>query len=159
MIYQIFIHTSKTIIETYLYPIWVISFVFWHLLDIFSLMHSWFILQPWSKLVHYQSLLVHEKQAIIETNPKSSTHVSFVICQICLLSHDVMISHNIEAISLIPFILLSLFELDCFHNPLIQQFSLHFNTVAYHEVCLLVEPWTYLLIHNPQVYAIDSICC
>jgi hypothetical protein len=31
--------------------------------------------------------------------------------------------------------------------------------VAYHQVCLLVEPWTYLLIHNPQVCAIDSISC
>jgi hypothetical protein len=62
---------------------------------------------PWSKLVHCPTLLVHAKQSTIETNSKSSTHVSFAICQICLLSHDAMIFHNIEAISLIPFALLS----------------------------------------------------
>ena len=75
--------------------------VFLHLciLDSFS--------NPWSKLIHYQTLLVHAKQAIIETNPKSSTHVSFNICQICLLSHDTMIFLNIEAISSTPFALLS----------------------------------------------------
>jgi hypothetical protein len=62
---------------------------------------------PWSRKVHCLTLLVHTKQATIETNSKSSTHVSFAICQICLLSHDAMIFHNIEAISLIPFALLS----------------------------------------------------
>ena len=29
--------------------------------------------------------------------------------------------------------------------------------MAYHQVRLLVEPCIYLSIHNPQVYAIDSI--
>jgi hypothetical protein len=62
---------------------------------------------PWSRLLHCPTLLVHAKQATIETNSKSSTHVSFAICQIYLLSHDAMISHNIESISLVPFALLS----------------------------------------------------
>jgi hypothetical protein len=98
---------KQTNIENISYSLYIVSIVISPLLDISSLMHSWFILQPWSKLVHYLALLVHAKQAIIETNPKPSTHVSFVICQICLLSYDAMISHNIGAISLIPFVLLS----------------------------------------------------
>jgi hypothetical protein len=96
---------KQTNIENISYLLYIISIGISPLLDIFSLMHSWLILQSWSKLVHYPALLVHVKQAIIETNPKPSTHVSFVICQICLLSHDAMISHNIGVISLILFAL------------------------------------------------------
>jgi hypothetical protein len=87
---------------------------------------------PWSRLVHYPTLLVHAKQATIETNPKSSTHVSFSICQICLLTHDVMISHNIEAISLILFVLLSFAWTRLFpwsSNTTIHNFGLHLNTM------------------------------
>jgi hypothetical protein len=99
---------KHTIIGTDLYPKRVVSFFIWPLLGISSLMHILdSFLNPWSKLTHYQTLLVHAKQAIIETNPKSSTHVSFVICQTCLLSHEAMISHNIEAILLISFALFS----------------------------------------------------
>jgi hypothetical protein len=98
---------KQTNVENIPYSLYIVSIVISPLLDISSLMHSWFILQPWSKLVHYPTLLVHVKQAIVETNPKPSTHVLFVICQICLLSHDAMISHNIGAISLIPFALFS----------------------------------------------------
>ena len=63
-----------------------ICLVFLHL----CILDSFF--NPWSKLIHYQTLLVHAKQAIIETTPKS-THVSFTICQICLFSHDALIFH------------------------------------------------------------------
>ena len=97
---------KQTKVETDIYPIWDVSFVTWPLLDISSLMHSWFILHPWSTLVHNQALLIHVKQATIEIDPNSLAHVSFAICQICLLSHD-MISHNIEDISLILIALLS----------------------------------------------------
>jgi hypothetical protein len=98
---------KQTNIENIPYSLYIVSIVISPLLDIFSLMHSWFILQPWSKLVHCPALLVHAKQAIIEINPKPLTHVSFVICPICLLSYDAMIFHNIGAISVIPFALLS----------------------------------------------------
>jgi hypothetical protein len=98
---------KQTNIETDLYPIWVVSFVVWTLLGISSLMHSF--LNPWSRLVNYPTLLVHAKQATIGTNPKSSTHVLFSICQICLLSHDAMISHHrnhfIDSICIVVFCL------------------------------------------------------
>jgi len=51
--------------------------------------------------------LVHAKQTTIGTKPYSSTHVSFSICQVCLLftwCHDM---HNIEVIPSTPFQLLS----------------------------------------------------
>jgi hypothetical protein len=96
---------KQTNIDTDLYPICPLSLnvclVFLHLCILYS------FINPWSRLIHYQTLLVHTKQAIIETNPKSSTHALFTICQICLLSHDTMMSHNIEAISSILFALLS----------------------------------------------------
>ena len=98
---------KQTNIETDLYPIWVVSFVIWPLLGIFSLMHSWFILQPWSKLIHYQTLLVHTKQATY-IRP---FHV-IISCIIYRLPnifafpwcHDIP---HIEAISSTPFALLS----------------------------------------------------
>jgi hypothetical protein len=122
---------KQTNIETDLYPIWVVLFVIWTLLGISSLMHS--IFNPWSRLVHYPTLLVHARQAIIETNPKSLTHVSFAVCQICLLSHDAMISHNIETISLILFVLLSFAWTRLFpwsSNTTICNFGLHLNTIC-----------------------------
>jgi hypothetical protein len=119
---------KQTNVETDLYPIWVESFVIWTLLGISSLMHSFF--NPWSKLVHYPALLIHAKQATMETNSKSSTHVSFTICQICLFSHDAMISHNIEAILLIPFALLSFaWTFPWSSNITIYNFSLHLNNI------------------------------
>jgi len=43
-----------------------------------------------------------------QTNVETDLYPLYiVIYQVCLLSHDAMISHNIEAISLIPFALLS----------------------------------------------------
>lgn len=76
-------------------------------------------------LAWHSTLLVHVKQAIIETKPISSTHVSFVISQTYLLSHDAMISHNIYAISLI--------SLHCClpwsSNTTIHNFDLHLNTM------------------------------
>jgi hypothetical protein len=87
---------------------------------------------PWSSLLHCPTLLVHAKQATIETNWKSLTHVSFFICQICLLSHDAMISHNIEAILLVLFALLSFAWTSLFpwsFNTIIHNFSLYFNTM------------------------------
>jgi hypothetical protein len=123
---------KQTNVENIPYSLYIVCIVISPLLDISSLMHSWFILQPWSKLVHYQTLVVHAKQAIIETNPKSSTHVSFAICQICLLPHDTMISHNIEAISLIPFALLSFAWTRLFpwsSNTTTHNFGLHLNNM------------------------------
>jgi hypothetical protein len=70
---------------------------------IFSSCSNQYLIKP----NHYLSLLVHAKQATTETNPCSSNHVSFAICQIYLISHDSMISHNIEAISSILYELLS----------------------------------------------------
>jgi hypothetical protein len=98
---------KQTNIENIPYSLYIVSIVISPLLDISLLMHSWFILQPWSKLVYCPALLVYAKQAIIETNPKPWTHTSFVMCQICLLSHDAMISDNIGVILLILFALLS----------------------------------------------------
>ena len=88
-----------------------------------------------------------------------STHVLFACCQTCLLSHDAMISHNIEAISLILFAYCLLLELYCFHNLPTQQYTIwpsfkHY--MEYHQVCLLVEPWIHFSLHNPQVYAITQ---
>jgi len=98
VIYQIFIHTSKLMWRSiYIqYESCPLSFDLCLLFPHLYIFDSFF--NPWSKIVHYQTLLVHEKQAIVETNPRTSTHVSFAICQICLLSHDAMISYNIEAI-------------------------------------------------------------
>ena len=87
---------KQTNIENILCPLYIVSFVISLLLNISHLYTLDSLFNPWSKLVLYPTLLVHAKQAIIETNPKSSTHVSFAICQICLLSHDATISHNIS---------------------------------------------------------------
>jgi hypothetical protein len=106
---------------------------------------------PWSRQVHYPTLLVHAKQATIETNLKSSTHVSFAIWQICLLSHDAMISHNIVAISLIPFALLSFAWIRLFpwsSNTTIHNFGLHFNIMWNTiKLALLLNFW-YILLCN-----------
>ena len=117
---------------------------------------------PWSKLIHYQTLLVHAKQAIIETNPKSSTHVSFNICQICLLSHDTMIFLNIEAISSTPFALLSFSWTILFpwsSNTTIHNLALIWT--LYGISSSLPSCWTYIhfSFHSPQVYAINTIFC
>jgi hypothetical protein len=114
---------------------------------------------PWSKLIHYQTLLVHAKQVIIETNPKS-THVSFAICQICLLSHDTMISLNIEAISSIHLYYCVSLEQYCFHDLSTQQYTI---LALIWTLCgiswSLPSCWTYIhfSFHNPQVYAINTI--
>jgi hypothetical protein len=64
---------------------------------------------PWWRLVHCPTLLIHAKQATIETNSKSSTHVLFFIWQISFLSHDAMISHHrshfIDSICIVVFCL------------------------------------------------------
>jgi hypothetical protein len=133
-----------------------------HLCLIFShlcILDSFF--NSWSMLVHYQALLVHVKQAIIETNLKSSTHVPFAICQMCLLSHDAMISHNIEVILLIPFALLSFTWIRLFpwsSNTMTHNFGL---LTLWGISSSLTSCWTYrhFSFHNPQVYAINSISC
>jgi hypothetical protein len=134
---------KQTNIENIIYPLYIVSSVISSLLDIFSLMHSDSFFNPWSRLVHYPTLLVHAKQATIVTNPKSSTHVSFTICQKCLLSHDVMIFHNIDSISLIPFVLLSFAWTRLFFHYLpMQQYTIWPSFqyyVEYHQVCLLIE--------------------
>jgi hypothetical protein len=115
---------------------------------------------PWSRKAHYLTLLVHAKQVTIETNSKSSTHVSFDIYQICLLSYDAMISYNIEVISLIPFALLSFAWTILFSwssNTTIHNFGLHFNTMWNTiKLAFLLNFW-YILLCNIHVYAINSI--
>ena len=71
---------KQTNVETDLYLIWIVSFVIWPLLDISSLMHPWFILQSLIKASPLSNSSCSCKEAITETNPKSSTHVSFAIC-------------------------------------------------------------------------------
>jgi hypothetical protein len=115
---------------------------------------------PWSRLVYCPTLLVHAKQAIIETNPKSSTHVSFTICQICLLSHDAMISHNTDAILLILFALLS-FAWTNIVSIILQynntQVGLHFNTTWNMIKLVFSLNFWYTLLCNIHVYAIYLI--
>jgi hypothetical protein len=145
---------KQTNVENISYSLYIASIVISPLLDIFPLMHSWFILQSWSKLVHYQTLLVHAKQAITETNPKSSTHVSSAICQICLLSHDAMISHNIEVISMHCCLLL---ELDCLRNLPIQQYTIWpFVSTLCGIPSRLPTCWTLDILVNTQS---TNICC
>jgi hypothetical protein len=94
VIFQIFIHTSKPIQRptNIQYELCPLSFNLWLVFPHLCIFDSFF--NPWSKLIHYQTLLIHARQAIVKTNPKFSTHVSFTICQTCLLLHDAMISHN-----------------------------------------------------------------
>jgi hypothetical protein len=122
--------------------------IFLHLciLDSFS--------NPRSKLIHYQTLLVHVKQVIIKTNLKSSTHVSFTILSNMLafsLYCDIPQhrSHFIDSICIVVFFL----GLYCFHDLPTQQYIIwpwfeHY--VEYHQVCLLVEPvyTSHFIIHK-----------
>jgi hypothetical protein len=123
---------KQTKVQTILYPTWVMSSVIWPLLVIFSFMHSWFILQH-----------------LINANPLTTSSCSckashykdqFKIINSCLIFHlpnmlaftYVMISHNIEAISLIPFALLSFVWTRLFlwsSNTTIHNFALYFNTI------------------------------
>ena len=99
---------KQTNVETDLYLICVVSFVIfifaWHFLTYAFLIYCSPLIKA-SPLI--KLFLFMWSKPLIEISPISSTHVSIAMCQICLLSHDAMISHNIEAISLIPFALLS----------------------------------------------------
>jgi hypothetical protein len=91
-------------------------------------------------------------------NHQLMSHLPF--CQICLLSHDTVIFHNIEAISLIQFVLLS------FSWTILFPWS--FNTTIHNLALIwtlcgisssLSSCWTciHFSFHDPQVYAINSI--
>ena len=91
---------KQTNVENILYPLYIVSFVISLLLNIFLLIHSWFIIQSLIKASPLSNSSCSCKAShLYATNPYSSTYVSFAICQIYLLSYESMISHIREAIS------------------------------------------------------------
>jgi hypothetical protein len=91
-------------------------------------------------------------------NHQLISHLPF--CQICLLSHNTVISHNIEVISLIQFALISFFWTILFEwssNTTIHNLALIWTLCGISSN--LSSCWTciHFSFHNPQVYAINSI--
>ena len=135
---------NETNIETHLYLIWVVSFVIWPMLDISSLMHSWFILQS---LIKANSL----------SNSSCSCKASHYwdqskIINSCLIYHLLNMlafswyydiqqyrSHFISSICIVVFFLNYIVSMIFQRNN--TQFWLWFeHYVEYHQVCHLVEP-------------------
>jgi hypothetical protein len=120
----------------------------WNFLTYALLIHFF---QYLVKTSSYRTLLVHAKRATIGTNMKLLTHVSCVVYQMCLLSHEVMVSHNIETVSLILSMPLSFAWIFCLHNILVQQYTffvLHlnmlWNTVKFtflSKICYIFVRW------------------
>ena len=72
---------KQTNVENILYPLYIVSFVIWHLLGISSLMHSWLILQYLIKANPLSnSSCSHKASHLYETVSCLSTHVSLAIC-------------------------------------------------------------------------------